>query len=212
MAKKEKFYVVWFGNPTGIFGSWEECLLSIKGVKGAKYKSFDTFAEAKVAYNKEYEDYIGKGKKKKSSLTPEELKKIGEPNLYSISVDAASSGNPGKMEYRGVDTQTHEELFRQGPFQQGTNNVGEFLALVHGLAYLKQIKSDRMIYSDSRIAMGWVKRKKCNTKLKATSKNKKLFELISRAEKWLRENNYSTVIMKWETKAWGEIPADFGRK
>ena len=64
MAKKEKFYVVWFGNPAGIFGSWEECKRSIKGVKGAQYKSFASFAEAKVAYNKEYADYKGKGPQK----------------------------------------------------------------------------------------------------------------------------------------------------
>ena len=116
------------------------------------------------------------------------------------------------MEYRGVDTQTHKQLFHQGPFQQGTNNVGEFLALVHGIAYLKQQKSDRNIYSDSRIAIGWVKKKKCNTKLKRTTKNKNLFELVLRAENWLKNNTYTTTIIKWETKAWGEIPADFGRK
>lgn len=211
MAKKEKFYVVWFGNPPGIFGSWEECKRSINGVKGAQYKSFLTFAEAKTAYNKEYADYKGVNTKKKA-LTQEELEKIGDPNLYTISVDAASSGNPGKMEYRGVDTQTHEQLFHQGPFLQGTNNVGEFLALVHGIAYLKEINSDRDIYSDSRIAMGWVKKKKCNTKLKRTSKNEKLFTLIARAEAWLKKNTYTTKVLKWETKAWGEIPADFGRK
>ena len=33
-----------------------------------------------------------------------------------------------------------------------------------------------------------------------------------RATKWLKENNYSATIKKWETKKWGEIPADFGRK
>ena len=211
MAKKQKFYVVWFGNPTGIFDSWKECQRSIKGVPGAQYKSFLTFDEAKKAYNKKYVDYKGKSTKKKS-LSKEELKKIGDPNLYTISVDAASSGNPGIMEYRGVDTQTHKQLFHQGPFQQGTNNIGEFLALVHGLAYLKQQKSDRKIYSDSKIAIGGVKKKKCNTKLKQTSKNKNVFELLKRAEDWLKKNTYTTVIIKWETKAWGEIPADFGRK
>lgn len=210
--KKEKFYVVWFGNPAGIFGSWEECQRSIKGVKGAQYKSFETFSEAKIAYNKEYADYKGKGGKKSKIHSPEALKKIGAPDLYSISVDAASSGNPGKMEYRGVDTQTEKQLFHQGPFHEGTNNIGEFLALVHGLAYLKKSKSDRKIYSDSKIAMGWVKKKKCNTKLKKTSKNRDLFDLIIRAETWLSNNSYSTKILKWETKVWGEIPADFGRK
>ena len=107
MAKKGKFYVVWFGNPAGIFESWKECKRSIDGVKGAQYKSFLTFAEAKTAYNKEFNDYKGKNTKKKI-LSPIELAKIGTPNLYSIAVDAASSGNPGIMEYRGVDTQTHK--------------------------------------------------------------------------------------------------------
>src|SRR5690554_73437 len=210
MAKKQKYYVVWFGNPAGIFESWEECKRSIQGVKGAQYKSFETFAEAKKAYNREYADY--KGKTTKKTLSKEQLQIIGEPNIYSIAVDAASSGNPGVMEYRGVDTQTHKQLFHQGPFQQGTNNVGEFLALVHGLAFLKQKNSDRIIYSDSKIAIGWVKRKKCNTKLKRTTKNKVLFDLVERAEKWLKNNTYTTKIVKWETKAWGEITADFGRK
>jgi len=211
MKKKQKYYVVWFGNPAGIFDSWKECQLSIKDVSGAQYKSFLTFEEAKKAFRNEYKDYIGINTKNKK-ISKEELIKIGEPNLYTISVDAASSGNPGIMEYRGVDTQTHQQLFHQGPFQQGTNNVGEFLALVHGLAFLKQKNSDRKIYSDSKIAIAWVKRKKCNTKLKKTSKNKKIFDLILRAENWLENNTYKTVIIKWETKAWGEIPADFGRK
>jgi ribonuclease HI len=211
MKKKQKYYVVWFGNPAGIFDSWKDCQLSIKDVSGAQYKSFSTFEEAKKAFRNEYKDYIGINTKNKK-ISKEELIKIGEPNLYTISVDAASSGNPGIMEYRGVDTQTHQQLFHQGPFQQGTNNVGEFLALVHGLAFLKQKNSDRKIYSDSKIAIAWVKRKKCNTKLKKTSKNKKIFDLILRAENWLETNTYKTIIIKWETKAWGEIPADFGRK
>lgn len=213
MVKKKKYYVVWFGNPAGIFDTWDKCKASIAGISGAQYKSFDTLKEAKIAFNKEYDDYKGKGgRKKKRELTPEQRASYGEPDLYSVSVDAASSGNPGKMEYRGVDTQTGKELFRQGPFMEGTNNIGEFLALVHGLALLKKKSSDRVIYSDSKIAIGWVKRKKCNTKLKPAPQNKELFQLIRRAESWLRNNTYSTRIIKWETRAWGEIPADFGRK
>ncbi|WP_103069172.1 ribonuclease H1 domain-containing protein [Aquimarina sediminis] len=211
MAKKEKFYVVWEGHRPGIYMSWDDCKAAVKGFANAKYKSFDSFDVAKKAYKGDYEDYKGKSKAKKI-LTPEQLSKIGEPNLYSIAVDAASSGNPGKMEYRGVDTQTEKQLFHQGPFIEGTNNIGEFLALVHGLAYLKKKNSDRIIYSDSRIAIGWVKQKSCRTKLKRTSKNAEMFELVDRALQWLKSNTYTTKIVKWETKAWGEIPADFGRK
>ena len=211
MAKKAKFYTVWKGNRPGIYDTWKDCKAAIQGYKGAQYKSFATFGIAKKAYNASYEDYKGK-KKGENSLTQEQLRQIGKPSYLSISVDAASSGNPGIMEYQGVDTKTKKKLFKQGPFPEGTNNIGEFLAIVHGLAFLKQNKSDRFIYTDSITAMSWVRKKNCNTKLVETAKNKALFELIRRAVDWLKNNSYKTPIVKWETKAWGEIPADFGRK
>ena len=210
--KKQKYYVVWFGNPAGIYPTWEECQRAIKGVSGAQYMSFESLPSAQIAFHKNYQDYKGKTTGKSKALTRSQKDSYGQPNLYSIAVDAACSGNPGLMEYRGVDTQTLEQLFLQGPFDHATNNVGEFLALVHGLAFLKKQKSDRIIYSDSRIAIAWVKKKKCNTKLKKTKNNQVIFALISRAELWLKNNSYTTFIVKWETKAWGEIPADFGRK
>lgn len=210
--KKKKYYTVWKGHNTGVFEKWDDCKAQIKDFQGAQYKSFETFDAAKKAYNGNYKDYIGKSKTFKSSLSEEQLKKIGLPNYNSISVDAASSGNPGKMEYRGVDTKSKKQLFIQGPFPEGTNNIGEFLAIVHGLALLKKNNSDRIIYTDSKTAMSWVRKKTCNTKLERTSKNEKLFELVERAVNWLKENSYKTTIAKWETKAWGEIPADFGRK
>lgn len=210
--KKKKFYTVWKGHHTGVFESWDDCKAQIKDFEGAQYKSFENFDAAKKALKGNYKDYIGKNKKIKSDLSEEQLKKIGQPNYNSISVDAASSGNPGKMEYRGVDTKTKKLLFKQGPFEEGTNNIGEFLAIVHGLAMLKQKNSDRIIYTDSKTAISWVKKKNCNTKLERSNKNKTLFELVDRAVAWLKTNSYTTIIVKWETKAWGEIPADFGRK
>ena len=210
--KKKKYYTVWKGHKTGVFETWDDCKAQITNFEGAQYKSFLTFEAAKKALKENYKDYIGKSKSFKSELTEVQLKKIGQPNYNSISVDAASSGNPGKMEYRGVDTKTKKQLFIQGPFEEGTNNIGEFLAIVHGLALLKKNNSDRIIYTDSKTAISWVKNKKCNTKLKRSEKNKPVFDLVDRAIHWLKNNTYNTVIVKWETKAWGEIPADFGRK
>ncbi|OIQ27737.1 MAG: ribonuclease H [Bacteroidetes bacterium MedPE-SWsnd-G2] len=211
MAKaKKKYYTIWQGHKTGVFDNWKTCKKHISDYKGAQYKSFESLEAAQKAFNGKYSDYIGKAKV--SSLSKQELEKIGQPNLNSISVDAASSGNPGIMEYRGVDTASKKQLFIQGPFDQGTNNIGEFLAIVHGLAFLKKQNSNRIIYTDSRTAMSWVRKKKCNTKLQENQKNKAVFELVSRAEAWLNTNPYTTTIVKWETKAWGEIPADFGRK
>lgn len=212
MGKKKKFYTVWKGHHPGVFDSWDDCKAQIKNYKGAIYKSFPSFEAAKKAFKSDFKDYVGKSKTFQSGLSDQQLLKIGQPNFDSISVDAASSGNPGKMEYRGVDTKTKKQLFLQGPFEEGTNNIGEFLAIVHGLAFLKQQSSTKIIYTDSRTAISWVKKKTCNTKLKRSPKNEALFKLIERAIHWLKTNEYRTTIVKWETKAWGEIPADFGRK
>jgi len=210
--KKPKYYTVWKGHHTGVFENWDDCKAQITNFEGAQYKSFESFEAAKNALRGDYKDFIGKSNSFKSELSPEQLKKIGQPNYNSISVDAAVSGNPGKMEYRGVDTKTKKQIFIQGPFEEGTNNIGEFLAIVHGLALLKKTHSDKIIYTDSKTAISWVKKKTCNTKLELNEKNKSLFDLVERAVNWLKNNTYNTVIVKWETKAWGEIPADFGRK
>jgi len=208
---KNKFFVVWEGKQPGIYRSWNECKQQIHGYGGAIYKGFATEAEAREAMTSPCWDYIGKNAKEKK-LSEEEIAKFGKPDLESLSVDAACSGNPGLMEYRGVYTRTGEEMFRQGPFKEGTNNIGEFLALVHGLAFLKQKNSPLPIYTDSITALAWVKAKKAKTKLEKNEINAVLFDLVSRAETWLKQNEYTTIIKKWETPVWGEIPADFGRK
>ena len=205
--------MVWKGKSPGIYTSWEACQEQIKGVKGAVFKAFSSRKEAEEALDKNPKSYIRKRKSTtKGRLTEEEKLLLGKPDYHSIAVDAAVSGNPGLLEYRGVDTKSGKVLFKQGPFAYGTNNIGEYLAIVHGLAYLKKRRSDRILYSDSRTAISWVGKKTCNTQLKRTRENTQLFELIDRATTWLKSHDYDTPIEKWETQAWGEIPADFGRK
>ena len=207
---KQKYYVVWAGVKPGIYESWKECEAQIRGFPGARYKAFPNMEQAAEAFQGNPDDY--RGKDIRPDLSKEELARIGLPDTNSISVDAACSGNPGDMEYRGVETDTSMELFRVGPYPQGTVNIGEFLAIVHALAYLKNKNNRLPIYSDSRTAIKWVKSKKTNTKLEKTTLNQYIFELIDRAEKWLQNNEYPNHILKWQTKYWGEIPADFGRK
>lgn len=203
MNKMKKFYVVWAGHETGVFDNWEECQKSITGFPGAKYRAFKDETEANEAYAHGYTH-------KKGKTTPV---RHHEVNWDSICVDAACSGNPGILEYRGVDSKNGKEIFRQGPFNQGTNNIGEFLAIVHGLAWLKTNKNNYTgIYSDSRTALKWVRDKKVKTKLQPSNQNKKLFNLIERALIWLKTHDYDNPILKWDTESWGEIPADFGRK
>ena len=211
MAKKQKYYVVWKGVSPGVYTSWTDCQLQIKGYDGALFKSFETKEEAEHAFASPAHYYVGaQNSKLKTQNSPKSLPENFDMNC--VAVDAACSGNPGPMEYRGVYLLTGQEIFRFGPVH-GTNNIGEFLAIVHALALMKQKGICMTIYSDSRNALSWVKQKKCKTKLERTPKTEELFQMIERAENWLKTNNYSNVpILKWETEEWGEVPADFGRK
>lgn len=209
MASK-KYYVVWNGRKTGIFETWAECEQQTKGYQGARFKSFPSLEEAKKALSGGYSKTNSTSQKKKNTASKEES--IPQSvDMESISVDAACSGNPGMMEYQGVYTKTGEQLFHYGPVL-GTNNVGEFLGIVHALALLKKEGKNTTIYSDSRTALSWVRNKKANTSLERNKETEAVWAMIDRAEKWLKENKYSNKILKWETSKLGEIKADFGRK
>ncbi|MFO7341806.1 MAG: ribonuclease H family protein [Bacillaceae bacterium] len=206
----EKYYVVWHGKKKGVFSNWKECEAQVKGVPGAKYKSFPSKEEAEAAFRRGWEAYLGEGAGKgetEGKNLPSHADKIEE----SITVDASCTGNPGPMEYRGVYTKTGQILFHYGPVF-GTNNIGEFLAIVHALSYLKKNNLPYPVYSDSENAILWVKRKKANPSLPKTKETEKVWDLIHRAEKWLRENDWENEILKWRTEEWGENIADFGRK
>ena len=209
MAKaKNRYYVVWRGRLTGIFESWDECKLQTDGYEGAQYKGYSTREEAEAAHKLNYWQAV-----KQCTMHNAQCTIIPSSVVVpSLSVDAACSGNPGVMEYRGVDTATGREIFRMGPYPDATNNIGEFLALVHGLSLLKKNGCTLPIYSDSVSAIAWVRGKKCKTQLMRTEKNIPVFDLIARAERWLEANTYANKILKWDTPNWGEIPADFGRK
>ena len=210
MTKKKKYYVVWEGHDPGIYNTWAECQRQIKAYPNAKYKAFSTKAEAEAAFHGNFSDFIGKNpSRSKPKSFSEEAKQ--EIIWDSIAVDAACSGNPGVMEYQGVFTITGDQIFHQ-KFPLGTNNIGEFLAIVHALAMFHQQGKDTPIYTDSRIAQGWVRQKKCKTKLKRDARTERLYQVIARAEKWLQTHSYPNKILKWHTEQWGEIPADFGRK
>jgi ribonuclease HI len=209
---KNKYFVVWKGFSPGIYETWQECQKQIQGYPNAKFKGFKTYEAAKQAYEDGHENYWGNKNFFESTLTKEELKRIGRPIANSISVDAGFSSSSIEMEYQGVKTDTKEVLFRKGPYRDATNNIGEFLAIVHALAYLKKQNSALPIYSDSRNAISWVKGKEHRSNLQMTENNKELFSLLERAVTWLKTNSYPNKILKWETRAWGENPADFGRK
>lgn len=208
MAKSQKYYVVWHGNNPGVYKTWAECLAQVKAFPNAKYKAYPSMEEAREAYHSNYEYSVNRERKVKTVENWQSKVPQG-----SIAVDAACSGNPGDLEYRGVDIYTKSELFRIGPLKQGTNNIGEFLAIIHALALLKRSNDNKTaIFSDSKIAINWIKLKHPNTKLIFNQHNKPLQDLLQRGVQWIKSNSYSNPILKWETEKWGENPADFGRK
>ena len=208
---KNKYYTVWNGRQVGVFDSWDECRLQIDGFSGAKFKGFPTRKSAETAFKCGYDAIVET--RHDTSLQWRELPDGSpKPDTNAIAVDAACSGNPGKMEYRGVYVETGTELFKSPVFEGGTNNVGEFLAIVHCLAWQQKKHISLPIYSDSLNGQKWVRECVCKTKLVKNKKNEYLFEVIARAEKWLRENSFRVPVFKWKTEIWGEIPADFGRK
>ena len=211
---KNKFYVVWSGRNPGIYSDWESCQKEIMGCKGAKYKGFPDRLSAETAFREGPDKYWGKDVVPIIDLSTAKE----QPVHQAIAVDAACAGNPGKMEYQGVfvDFSTQpamrKELFKSQVFPNGTNNIGEFLAIVHALALQKKNGWKYPIYSDSVNAQLWIRQKKCKTKLQRNAKNDYLFQLVERAENWLNNNAIEVPILKWKTEIWGEIPADYGRK
>ena len=229
--KKAAYYVVWSGKTPGIYDTWEDCEAQVKGVQGAKYKGFTSRPEAEQAFSSSPENYIiRKPQNSQHSTLNSQFSilncqlstlnsqfsilnsQLSTPILPALAVDAACSGNPGVIEFRGVIADTGTEVFHRGPFNGGTNNIGEFLAIVLGLAYLKQNNLPWALYTDSRTALAWLKKGHADTKIEWNAQNQDLFFMLRKAEMWLHDNTWTTPIYKWDTKAWGEIPADFGRK
>src|SRR6185295_11969038 len=135
MAKAQKTYVVWKGRKPGLYNTWAECERQIKGFHGAEYMGFPSREAAEAAFRSSYAEYKGRHI---SNLSQPRLLAIGKPILDSYAVDAACSDNPGVLEYRCVHTGTKRQVFCEGPFPEGTNNIGEFLALVQALSSLKR--------------------------------------------------------------------------
>lgn len=211
---RRKFYVVWAGHETGIYDNWDDCKLQVENFPGARFKSFDSQTEAVEAYRGNPDQYLNLFREM-ARREPHVVNYAAIPEIVpgSVAVDAACSGNPGPVEYQCVDINTGRRIFHVGPLLGGTNNIGEFLALVHALALLeKQGRPGVTIYSDSRTAIAWVRNRHAKTALTLNAENGKIMDMLHRAEAWLQTHNPANRIVKWDTEKWGEIPADFGRK
>lgn len=215
-----KYYVVFKGHNPGVYDNWDEVKEQTNGFPGALFKGYSTSREATEAYRNytgvedrnELFRLISNPPVKSDNTSAEAWKQNPEIDSEAWAVDASCLGNPGKMEYRGVDLKSGKVIFQIGPFEDATNNIGEYLALVHAMALMAKRGEYHNIYSDSRTAMSWWRNKRIKTNLKETPRNAKVFELLARASVWVNTHRFPAKVMKWQTERWGEIPADFGRK
>ena len=211
----KKYYTVWAGHDIGVFDSWEECQRVTNGYPGARFKAFPTQQAAINAYRGDPREHIGIlrtiAKGPASPLFNYEA--IPEIRRDALAVDGACAKNPGPMEYRCVRVSDRSEVFHMGPLADGTNNVGEYLALIHVLALLDK-NGDHLtpVYTDSRTALAWLRNRGHKSKLERTPRNAQIFNLLERADAWIKTHEILNPILKWDTERWGEIPADFGRK
>ena len=226
-----KYYVVFRGFNPGVYDDWDDVKEQTNGFPGAVFKGYSSSEEATEAYrnftgiedraellrlishpreNTPGNNFSGSNNKRQNPLNFY----IENPEIDTDAwaVDASCLGNPGKMEYRGVSLKTGQVIFQKGPFEDATNNIGEYLALVHAMALMNQRGEWHNIYSDSRTAISWWRNKMVKTKLKPTPRNTKIFELLARASVWVNTHRFPAKVMKWDTEKWGEIPADYGRK
>ncbi|MCM1068179.1 MAG: ribonuclease H family protein [Muribaculaceae bacterium] len=227
-VKKHKYYVVWAGLSPGVYDSWAECQLQISGVPGARYKSYATLDEAVEAYRGDPDEQLGIIRsiiKHTSVPKPAAVPGGSGPGYWAtlpgvrmdaIAVDGACAGNPGRMEYRAVRLIDGAEVFRIGATQPltGTNNIAEYLAMIHLAALLAKSGDTRTpIYTDSKNTLAWLRKGRSNTSLEENERTAPVLALLRRADEWLaRFGPIRNPILKWRTEEWGEIPADFGRK
>ncbi len=214
--QKRKFYVVWEGRAPGIYDSWEECKMQVENFPGAKYRSYPTQTEATEAFRGDASEQLALMRKlavRMVPATPVDYSSNPEIRKDAISVDGACAKNPGPMEYRAVHVGSGKEIFRIGPLEGGTNNIAEYLAIIHCAALLhKNGDYTTPIYSDSLTARSWIRRRHSKTTITPSAANSRTGELLARADAWIAVNDIVNPLLKWETEKWGEIPADFGRK
>lgn len=231
MNYSKRFYVVFAGRQPGVYDDFNDAMEQVDGFDGASFKSYASPEQAAEAFRrfdrKSDSRSIGallinatQQKRKEQGTrgredrieTKTDYFAFPEIDLNGWAVDASCMGNPGVMEYRGVELMSGKEIFRVGPFKKGTNNIGEFLAIVHALALMQQKGERHTVYSDSVSGMAWVRNRKVKTQLARNKDTEPVFRMMERALSWLNTHQYDVQIRKWDTDRWGEVPADFDRK
>lgn len=184
MAKK-KYYVVWSGRQTGIFNDWTTTHAMVDRFPGARYKAYDSEAEAQRALRagKDIHAAPKSEQRPRSKAAATSAAPAGELDLehptaspasgfqVRIFCDGAADPNPGHAGsgiavYRdGILAELWYGLYHPN----GTNNTAELNALHRSLAFAERdlaAGKSVQVLSDSKYALsaisvwaaGWEKR------------------------------------------------------
>lgn len=181
------------------FHSWPACQAFVKG-KNVPFGSGVTRDEAleKVARSRAYID-------KNGSKTTKAAAPVGAPPREGICSDAGTHGNPGPCEYQVCDLKG--KVLEHKKLGVHTNNYAE-LAGIGAMLQYAAINGITKCWTDSQIAIGWI----ASGRLGPTVHERDvILRMVTEIQTILRKNP-KLELLKWHTKKWGEIPADFGRK
>lgn len=167
MAKK-KFYAVAKGRNPGVYTSWPEAEIQVKGYPGAKFKGFASLTDAKE-WVENPPDWQPKKRTitKKNRVARNEIL-VPSADCIEIYTDGGAINNPGPGGYGVVILvdDTSKEL--SGGYRYTTNNRMELMACIKGIEALPTRKRKVALFSDSKYvvngfskgwAKGWRKRK-----------------------------------------------------
>lgn len=153
--------------------------------------------------------------------------RVGEPGLlppsFGLVSDASCRGDSkskqrdgyfhGKVEWQVRDLATGEFVRSSHVQEHSTGPIGETLGVITALRYLHE-KGDHTtpVYCDNETAIEWVQARVCRSKLPLNLKTASTITDLNHAFDWLNEKKPRNPVRKWQTKIWGENPADFNRK
>jgi ribonuclease HI len=131
----KKFYVVWAGRKTGVFTDWPTTHGYVDKFPGAKFKSFNSHAEADAAFRAGKPASVSRRPKAAGASTASRSRVHTATTGLQIYCDGACEPNPGNAG-SGI------AVYREGKLEQlwyglynpnGTNNTAELNALHHAL-------------------------------------------------------------------------------
>lgn len=145
--------------------------------------------------------------------------------VMGIAVDASMRGGKtgasnGVIEWRVVDLVTGHEIHRSNIYPQGTISLAELLAIYDGLKFFMDANLHNeefpFLYTDSKVAYEWANGRPIKSSLPVNEATGPLWSMVWSDQGWAELPEVRDVIKDklrmWNTKEWGENPADLGYK